>query len=308
MEFPSAMGGELLKWVAVGVAIIIEVGAVFFVVMPSVAGSSQRYTFQSLTLPTTHTTRTATSTSANPAPSITVKSAVIENDTLSMDLVNKGTVSTISISLSGVCTPDFVTCFSYPDLGGKNPTGIFILPPGGEFKENITGVCVVPETGCNAYYPVGNFTYYLVLKFTAPTGTYFYAPVIARGNNTYPGNSAVQGVVYSFNVFSKNLSGSVNAYIATNSSEDHAGFVGNLYMESGKSTFTYRLLANTTGCGGKYSPDCSAGNVTMTMPFSTVTSGIATKYFPGPYLLVVRDLTLRRVTYFAMWVNYKQVQ
>ncbi|HME18391.1 MAG TPA: hypothetical protein VKF15_01490, partial [Nitrososphaerales archaeon] len=91
MEFPSAMGGELLKWVAVGVAIIIEVGAVFFVVMPSVAGSSQRYTFQSLTLPTTHTTRTATSTSANPAPSITVKSAVIENDTLSMDLVNKGT-------------------------------------------------------------------------------------------------------------------------------------------------------------------------------------------------------------------------
>jgi len=308
MEFPSTLGGELLKWVAVGIAIIIEVGAVFFIVMPSVTNASQQYTFQSLTLPATHTTRSTTTTSANPAPSITVKSAVIENDTLDMDLLNKGTVSTISISLSGVCTPGFSTCFAYGDLGGKNPTGIFILPPGGEFKENMTGVCVVPETGCNAYYPVGNFTYYLVLKFTSPSGTFSYIPVEARGNNTYPGNSAVQNVVYSFDVFSKNLSGSLNAYIGTNSSADHASLAGSLYMQAGRSTFTYRLLSNVTGCGGKFTPDCSAGNITMTMPFSTVTSGISTKYFPGPYLLVIRDLTLRRVTYFGMWVNYQQVQ
>ena len=77
-------------------------------------------------------------------------------------------------------------------------------------------------------------------------------------------------------------------------------------MATGKSVFAYRLLQNITGCGGKFTPDCSAGNVSMTMPFSTVTTGIATKYFPGPYLLVIRDLTLRRVTYFAMWVTYKQ--
>jgi hypothetical protein len=305
MEFPSTIGGELLKWVAVGVAIIIEVGAVFFVVAPSVVGSSQRYTFQSLTLPPRSTTRT-TSTSTQNAPQITVKSAVIENDTLDMDLVNKGTVSTISLSIDSVCIPGFTTCFSYTGLGGKASTGIFILPPGGEFKENLTGICVVPETGCSAYYPLSNFTYYIVLKITAPSGTSTLVPVVARGNNTYPGNSPVQNVVYSFNVFSKNLSGYLNAYIATNSSAPHATYVGGLYMATGKSVFAYRLLQNITGCGGKFTPDCSAGNVSMTMPFSTVTTGIATKYFPGPYLLVIRDLTLRRVTYFAMWVTYKQ--
>jgi hypothetical protein len=223
-----------------------------------------------------------------------------------MDVKNKGTVPTKTLTLSDLCTPGFTNCYSYTKMGGKDPTRIFVLPTGGEFMENVTGVCVAPVPNCSRYYPVAGFTYYIVVEFTAPSGMSTYVAVIANGNNTYPANSAVEGVVYSFVVYSKNLTGSLMAYIATNSSENKASFTGNLFMQNGKKGFTFTLLTNETGCGGKYSADCSSGNVTMSMNFTEVNSGIATYYYPPPYLLVIRDLTLRTPTYFAMWVAYKQ--
>ena len=172
--------------------------------------------------------------------------------------------------------------------------------------ENITGVCVVPETGCTSYHAVANFSYYLVLKFTSPAGKFAFVGVVARGNNTYPVNTAVEGVVYTFDVYNKNGSGVLNAYIATNASEDRARFAGYLYMQNGKGVYNFKLLTNTTSCDINGLVDCSSGNFTMTMRFYTVSSGIATPYYPPPYMLVVRDAAKRTPVYFAMWVQYKQ--
>jgi hypothetical protein len=311
MQFPIGRGIRL-KWLAVGFIAAIEIGAFAFLVVPSLSPTANYYHYYPTTSGTASTSATTTlkkttnTKAASAVPSIEITSATITGGTLRLAIKNVGAVSTASLTLFGICTPGFANCYNYTTIGGPKPEHVFVLAPKRSYVEYLPGVCVAPEMACTNYHPVANFTYYLVVRFTALSGKSVYLAVATKATDTSPTSTAVQGVVYSFPVFSKNSSGSLTAYIKINPSASKAAFSGTLYTQRQGGVFTLALLSKIAGCGGAYPVACSTGNVTMSMKFSTVTAGVATPLYPGPFLLVVRDLTSKRLTYFAMWVQYKQ--
>lgn len=300
-EAPRRAGsGNLTKLAAVAFVLILMAAAIlYFYPSLTAASSGPGITFTFPPTTTKSTTKTTGSTSSN-QHTIQLQSALIFNDTLSMRIKNTGTDWTQSLTVAGICLPGFKGCYSY--ASGKAITKAFFLAPQGSYVENITGVCVVPVTNCNYYYPVVNFTYYFQVNFKFESGATTSLAVIAMANNTYPYYSAVSDLQYQLTTFPKNGSGALNVNIIMNSSLDHATFIGTLFTRATTGALTVQLLSNKTACGSTLAIDCSSGNLTLTDRFSSVTTGIGTPYSPLPYLLVVRDLTVRRLTYFAVWV------
>ncbi len=294
-----------VKISALGLVVILGVGA-FVVLYPSLLlppGPGVTITFPPTTKSTSRSTVT-TGTGSHATPAVQIKSALIFNDTLSLHVKNVGTVWTRSLSVTGVCapTPDLI-CFNYKGLSGRTITRVFVLAPQGEYVMNISGICVVPVSGCNHFYPVVNYTYYLTVAFTFSSGVTSNSAIAVLANNTYAPRTAVYGLQYQLFSFPQNGSGRLNTFILMNETLESANFIGQMYSESGRGLFTTRLLYNRTSCSLEGFVDCSSGNLTLTVGFSSVESGIGTPFFPPPYLLTVRDLTVRTATYFAIWVN-----
>lgn len=295
---------------AVGLIVLLEVAAAVYFnssVFAGPQGPSITFIF-----PTSSTSKstTKTTTSTGPPPnSVVVKSALIFNDTLSLDVKNTGTDWTSSLAITGICTPNLAACYSYQTLSGSSLKKLFVLAPKGEFVENITGICVVPISSCTHYRPVVNFSYYYAVTFGFANGGSTTLPLVVKANNTYTltpkfNNTAnVWGLAYQLDTFPKNGTGRLTVSILVNDSLYAGNFTESLYTRVGKAAFTTRLLYNVTGCGGSLSQDCSIGMVNGTTNFPSVQTGIGTPYFPLPYLLSIRDLTVRGTVYFAVWVS-----
>lgn len=295
------------KVAAIVLILLLEIGAIIYLSGFSSAapkGPTFTYTFPTTTTSKTTTSKTTTST-APPANLVSINSALIFNDTLSMNITNLGTHWTKSISIIGICTPDLKDCYNYQTLSGRSTSKIFALAPKAEFVENITGVCGVPVQGCRAYQPVANFTYYYAVRFTFESGNPVILPVVAKANNTYPPKSTIQGLSYQLNVSLRNSNGTLALNLLINDSTSAGNFSMTMLTRTGKrNMFRLPLLTNRTGCGGSMDVDCSSGNVTMLTGFSTVETGIGTPFFLPPYMLTAHALngSVNRNLNFAIWV------
>ena len=133
--------GRRTKLAAIALILLLEIGGVIYLFssssFASPTGPSFTYTF-----PPTPTSKTTTKTTATgPPPNLVdIKSVIIFNDTLSMDIKNIGTGWTKSLAITGICTPDLKDCYSYKALSGHALTKVFTLAPKAEFVYNITGV------------------------------------------------------------------------------------------------------------------------------------------------------------------------
>jgi hypothetical protein len=227
---------------------------------------------------------------------------LLVDDVLKMDAKNTGTLWTKNLTVAGICTPGFKSCYSYDTLSGHSLTGTFALAPQAEYVYNVPGICVVPVASCTQLYPVANSSYYFEVSIGYASGVPTLVQVTARASNTYPLSAAVQGLAYQLDTFPKNGSGRLTVNISMNSSLSSANFIVSMLTRLKTGGFTQRLLYKTIGCGGNSPVDCSSGNLIMIKTFSTVQTGIGTPIYLLPYLLTVRDLTVRGTVYFAVWV------
>jgi hypothetical protein len=294
------------KLAAIVLIIVLEVGGVVYLMSGASFGASTGPTYKYTFPPSTTSKSTTKTTTTGPPPnSVNIKSALIFNDTLSLDIKNVGTHWVKSVALTGICTPDLKDCYSYQALSGHSLSKIFALAPKAEFVENITGVCVMPVASCAHYMPVANFSYYYAVTFSFESGKPITLPVAAKANNTYPARATVQGLSYKLGVTLKNSTGKLDLSLLVNNTIYAENFTAMMFTRAkAKGSFSLKLLSNKTGCGGSLALDCSSGRVNMTTGFSTVTTGIGTPFFPPPYMLVVRALngTVNRNLLYATWM------
>lgn len=304
-----------VKYVAVAWIVLLEVFAGVYLYANPVSGASQN-PFIILTSTTTTSTSTKSTTPPPPPDRILVKSAIIENDTLMMKVDNEGPSSTESLTIMGVCTPGFQTCYGYKKLAGSSYSRTFILPAARTFLANMSGVCTIAIKGCSAYLPVANATYYLQVSFSFADGSSVVVPVAAMANDTWSRYlTAIMGVSPLLTVFPKNLTGVLNATVDVNSTELYASWTTSLEGHT-SSSYAYggTILTNKTGCWGTFVADCSAP-VPVIMNFTTVLTGITAGSY---YSVVVHDTTVlpNNATesgypdyhyyptfYFALWVQ-----
>jgi len=300
-----------LKWAAVGLVVILEVGALVYfseVIFGIPPGPSVSFTFRTTTTPTrtsTRTTGTSTSTSHLPEQ-VVIKSAFIVDGTLTMVINNTGTIWTENLTVAGICTPDFAVCYSYQAVSGHVLTKTFALGPKGEYELKIADVCVVPELSCSLYHPVANYSYNYAITVSFVSGLPETLPVIAKAAETSPITDAFQGLWYKkassikLDAFLNNDSGSLTLRISIKSGLKLARFIADLYTRIGNGGYTDLLLYKGAGCSS--TANCASGTVILTTPFSTTQTGIGTPIYPLPYLMTVRDLTASGTTYFAVWI------
>jgi hypothetical protein len=295
--------GRLVKFAALGLVVAMEIGAFVFM-YPMIAGpQGPGITF---TFPTTHpktsTTKTTSLTNQG-ANKVVVKSATISDGSLKLDIKNTGTVWTQNLTVSVICSSDLLDCYSYKALAGHALTRTFALAPKSEYVYVIAGVCVVPLPSCALYHPVANFSYYYAITVGFETGPPMILPVTATATNTSPHSLSFQGLTYTLQASPKAGKGELNLDILLNPAVHVASFVVSMNAHLGNGAFTWRLLTLKTGCGGKGQVACSAGNLILDRPFSTVATGIGTPIHPPPYLLLVQDLqaNLKSKFYFAVW-------
>jgi hypothetical protein len=204
--------------------------------------------------------------------------------------------------MTGICTPDFKSCYSYQDLSGKAVTVTFALAPKAEYTLAVAVTCVVPVPACDDYRPVASFSYYYAVEVTFVSGAPNILPVTAKAINTDPSTAAFQGLTYKLDAFPSNSSGRLVANISVNPSLSKASFDVYVWGRVGTEDFVKKLLYKTTGCGGSKPVACSSGDLVSTDVFSTVRTGIGTPINPVPYLLAVRDLSLKGTVYFVVWI------
>ncbi|MGD1055444.1 MAG: hypothetical protein ABR867_05115 [Nitrososphaerales archaeon] len=293
-----------MRFAALGLVVAMEIGAFVFI-YPMVAGpQGPGITF---TFPTTHpktsTTKTTHLTNQT-ANKVVVKSATISDGSLKLDIKNTGTVWTKNLTVSAICSSDLLDCYSYKALAGHVLTRTFALAPKSEYVYVIAGVCVVPLPSCAMYHPVTNFSYYYAVTVGFETGPSAIFPVTATATNTSPHNLSFQGITYTLKASPKVGQGELNLNILLNPVVHVASFVVSMNAHLGKGAFTWRLLTLKTGCGSTNQVACSAGNLILDRPFSTVATGIGTPIHPPPYLLIVQDMQakLKSTVYFAVWV------
>ena len=298
--------------------LILVIASVYLYYNPSGRGGQNTFSFPTSST-TTKSTSTTSSTSHPPPDQATVDSAVINNGTLSMHVLNKGPGTTSSLTVMSLCTPAFRTCYDYKGMAGAYTRIVFVLPPKRSFVANMTGVCTMPIPSCHAYYPVAGSNYYLQVKFSYADGQSVLVPIIAMANSTwsrYP--TAILNVSDpSLMTFSENLSGIMSVSVTVNSSltdfcfRDCVGFTAQLdgYLKPSNGFSGILLTNKTIRCGGNSTFDCTVP-LTATLRFYTVLTGI----IPGPYYaIIVRDTTdiatpphlpnyHRHPSAFALWV------
>ena len=317
---PSRMRGGT-TWLAILAVVLIAlmVGAYFYY---STEGSGGPGTFDfPASFSTSRVVSTAPTTTTNTLPpdQVAVESAVIRNGTLALKVMNKGPSSTSSLTLTGLCTPGFLTCYDYRGMAGAYRRIVFVLPAKKTFMENLTGVCTMPIPGCLSYNPVSGTSYYLQVQFGFVDGQYVTVPVAVKCNSTwarYP--TAITNVTLPvLSTFSNNLTGVFSVTVTVNSSLTSlcktacVGFSTVLdgYLKPSNG-FSGALLTNSSiACGGNSSFDCSMP-LTATVKFSTVLTGIDSGPF---YAVVVHDTTnivkplglpnRSRPVSFALWVQ-----
>ena len=306
--------GVTAKVVAVVLIVILEFSAAIYLYMNPVSGESVNPFVLPTSSPTTTTsTSVSTVTTHTSADHITVKSAVIRNDTLMMTVKNVGPSATQLLTVTSVCTPGFKVCYDYKKLAGAYYSTTFVLPAGRTFMANLTGVCMVPISSgpsplkCKSYLPVANMSYYLQVKFNFADGASIQVPVSAKANGTWsPHITAITEIWPSLTIIPRNLTGMLNVTIGVNDSIPWGSFTVSLegYAKP-KNPFSATILSNETGCMNtaidasnftgdghrgplvNYTADCSEPFQVLTS-FTTVMTAIA----PGTtYLLVVRDTT-----------------
>ncbi len=305
-EIPEKRSGTRKVVVAaVAVIVILELGALLYfdTALFGTQAPNIPFTFTSQTLRTTTTSTTSTKTGP-PPDTVDIESATMFNDTLSLQVKNVGSTWTSTIGITGICTPGLGRCYSYPTLSGKASTQIFVLGPSQEFLDNMSNVCVVPLGGCLHYKPVVNGTYYYAVTVGFADGKSKTFPVTVMDNNTYPFTASVEGLGEDLYVSPVNGSGVLNVTIDVNSSLNAGNFTEALYASVDKSAFADRLLYNETGCGGALPQDCSNGVIFGITNFTSEQTGIGTPVYQPPFLLVVRDLTVKHEDlYFTIWVE-----
>jgi hypothetical protein len=251
-----------------------------------------------------------------------------------MEVHNLGPSATNLLTVMGVCSPGFQTCYNYKSLAGAYLQETFVLPAERTFMANLSGVCTIPISGCKSYLPVANMSYYLQVKFGFADGTSVLVLVSAVANDTWsPRLTAILSIASpSLVVAQANLTGLLNVTVTLNDSLPYASWTTLLdgYLKP-SNAFSGIMLTNSTGCLGggtgnftsdghalaaNFTGDCSQPQL-VAVGFGTVLTGIA----PGPYYaLVVRDTTdidkpagypdndPGTYTQFALWVQCNQQQ
>ncbi|MGD0476598.1 MAG: hypothetical protein ABSB29_00335 [Nitrososphaerales archaeon] len=310
--------GVTVKVAAVVLIVLLEVTAVLYLYMNPVQGESQN----PFVIPTSTTTKSTTTSSTTtkvtthpPADRVAVESALISNDTLTMEVRNLGPSTTQLISVRAVCSPGFQTCYDYRRLAGGYYQTRFVLPAGNTFKENMSRICVIAIINCKNYLPVANNTYYFQIRFKFADGASATVPVSAMANNTwsrYP--TAIMSIpLSSLRIVPRNLTGMLNVTLTINDSLPAAATFTTLlygYLKP-SNAISGRILNNDTGCGSGFAADCSQ-NVSVIVNFYTVLTGIAPNHY---FSLVVRDTTDidnatgapnndigHHTTWFALWL------
>jgi len=266
---------------------MLELIAAVYLYANPVGGQSQNPFIISTSSSTTTTTTRPTSTTHH--DKLTVESAIIFNDTLSLQVQNQGPSEAQSLKILNICTPGFLACYDYKKEAGIYYSGKFFLPSGKTFIDNLTGVCFMPIYGCKSYLPVGNATYSFIISFGYTDGASVVVPITALANNTWSMRpTAILGVSASLTIYPDNLTGLLNATVTANGSLPYDSWrtLLNGYLKPG-SLPSGRILTNSTGCGRNYTGDCS-GPVNVLQRFYTVTTGA----IPGVYYaVIVRDTT-----------------
>lgn len=297
---PPEEGGKGANWIAILlIALLLFAAFAYFFAVPR--GQDITFSFP------TSTATTKKTAPAAPLNSAAVKSATFYNDMLAIDIKNTGPEWTKSLTIADICTPGFTSCYGYKSLSGHSVTQTFILAPKAEFTDGLVALCVVPVTGCTYYHPVADFTYYYEVSLAFSTGAPVLLKVAASVLTTAPFQGqyvSLEGLTYQLSTFVKNGSGRLTVNILVNpdalaAENRSAQFIASIYDRVGAGKFTQRLLSKEAGCAD----GCPAGNMTIVDTFSTVRTGIGTPAFPRPYLLVVRDLTVKvEPVYFAVWI------
>jgi len=312
--------------------VLLELIAAVYLYSNPVSGASQNPFIVQTPTTTTSTTSTSKTTTHHIADQIAVESAIIVNDTLMMKVHNLGPSTTNLLTVTGVCTPGFQTCYDYKRLAGAYYKTTFVLPAARTFNANLSGVCTIAIPNCRIYLPVANVTYYLQVKFSFADGTSVPKSVSAMANNTWSGYpTAIIGVTSpSLEIVPKNLTGLLNVTLAVNDSLPYASWTTLLDgYNKPSNAFSGTILSNETGCtsssaapgqgyrippsGYNYTTDCSQGTFTVLTGFSTVLTGITSTPY---YSLVIRDTTdidnatglpdcdaSARCSSFALWLQ-----
>jgi hypothetical protein len=300
LTFEPPERGKRTRWAAVGLIVVLEIGA-FVYLYPSFFGAPQGPAVKFSFPTTSSTTKTSTSTKP-PQNSIVITSAIISDNILRLGVKNTGTTWTKNMTVAYICTPAFLSCYSYKLISGLKLTRTFVLAPQGKYVYNITAICVVPMAHCRQFHPLANFSYYFEVSFGYANGASVTLPVTARAINTFPPSASVQGLTYNLETFPKNGTGLLTVRMLINSSLDSASFTVRMFMMAGRGKFILKHV-NKIGCGGDLPVSCSSGNLTMIATLSTVATGIGTPNYPPPYVLTVQDQSvLPKTRYFVLWV------
>ncbi len=313
MVFPRSGGNGTKKWVAVGIIALLEISAMFYLYISPATGESQN----PFVIPTSTTTTTTTSVSLTtirkPVDHLTVNGTGIVNDTVMLAVHNIGPSPTKAMAITKVCTPGFVQCFDYKRMAGAYYNTTFVLPAGGNFRANLTRVCVIAIYRCAKFLPVANQTYYLQLKFNFADGASVTDSVSVMNNNetwsptTFSKNatfySAVQTpgptqlLLLHFNQ-STPYNGLVNSTVYLNSTATNATFSLQLYgyRPGALGGFTRVLLTNKTTCTSCSSP------IPVAIPFYSVLTAVSAG---STYAVVVHSYEggNQTSTWFAYWVQ-----
>ena len=288
--------GNRIKWMSVALVAILEVSAVAYIYAYRPTYTGPTYVPPATTRSTT--TSKTTSTTLAPKPNVLiVGSSLIENDTLMMDVLNKGPSTTKDVVVTAICAPGFVNCVDYKKAAGKYYLSTFVLPVNREFLANLTGICFVPITSCVRYYPVATSSYYLNLRFDFVSGKSVSVPLTVLANNTWAKRTSITNLTASVTAFTGNLTGRLGAAITVNESVFGVNYTTTVNtFKSLNLGYRNTLVSNRTGCGGDLFVDCSTP-VLVNQTFTTVLTGI----YPGANVLViVHDLNVT-ATFFATW-------
>ncbi len=290
--------GRKTKLAALVIVLAIEITAVYY----DVYASPNTYTGPTYVIPTstTHSVTTTTSATVRPPPPnvLVLKSALINNGTLILDMQNKGPSETTDMVVTNICSPGFVNCMTYGRAAGRSYQSIYVLPVGREFKANFTGICFFPIVGCSHYFPVATSSYYIDVRFDFVKGNPVYMPIVALANNTWARRTSVTNITSSITGYVGNLTGRLNVTVTV---DNNIYFAVNYTTSintwrSSSSGYNWAIVSNKTGCGGSLANDCSTP-----IPGVTTFNLVQTGVYPGAYYaVVVRDLNVTS-TYFAAW-------
>ncbi len=292
------------KLIAVAWILFLELLVATYVYTSASGGPSTPLTFSTSTTTTTATaTASSTTTAAKPTDKISVKSAVINNDTLTLDVRNSGPNATELLTITSICTPKFAICYAYSSVGGSDYKTTFVLPAKKAFLANLTGICFMPIPSCKRYIPIANATYYYQIAFKFSDNSTVTVPVSAKDNTTWaPYPTAILGINQtSLSIVPVNLTGVLNVTVGLNDSLPYSSWETILegYMKPGDK-FSGAVLTNDTGCEGSatgnftvpngaynYTAMCAAP-VQVSENFTTVLTGVNVGTY---YAVVVRDTT-----------------